>query len=92
MSWGGAPPWVYKNEIAHAQNNAFQANSEASKYKEMIAKLSKEKTLLLEQKMDILKEITHYQTLKKDGKLDKKTMEKIIEKIKDVISNEKQNS
>ncbi|MGI0040679.1 MAG: hypothetical protein ACRD94_01800 [Nitrosopumilaceae archaeon] len=35
MSWGGAPPWVYKNEIAYHSSQASQNEREASKYREI---------------------------------------------------------
>jgi hypothetical protein len=35
MSWGGAPPWVYKNEIAYHSSQANRYSSKASKAQEI---------------------------------------------------------
>ena len=92
MSWGGAPPWVYKNEAAYHQNDAFQARSNASKANAVAKVLADEKRELLNQLNGILSEIAKYEEKKTNSKLTKKEMKEILETITKIVKDSKNNS
>lgn len=91
MNWGGAPPWVYKNEAAYAQNDAFQARSESSKAKAEVKVLVEKKEELTKQLDGILSEITKYEE-RKSNKVTKKEMKEILETIAKIVKDSKNNS
>lgn len=92
MNWGGAPPWIYKNEAAYAQNDAFQARSESSKSKAEVKVLVEKKEELVKQLNGILSEIAKYEKKKSNSKVTKKEMKEILETITKIVKDSKDNS
>jgi hypothetical protein len=92
MGYGGAPSWVHINRANQAENNASYSRREASEAKALVKRLENTNAQLMAEKSEILIEIIKYIKLKEDKKLNSEDMESILNKIKDIIVEEKKKS
>lgn len=87
MGWGGAPPWVYKNEIAYHSSQANQYSAEASRAKEIATRESEEKEKCQKRLRLLQDEILKLESLvdqmRKEKEIKSITAEKIISKLND---------
>ncbi len=56
MGYGGAPPWVYKNEIAHLRSENWSNISEIDRLKDRINELQQENARLKAELEQCMKE------------------------------------
>jgi hypothetical protein len=71
MSWGGAPPWVYKEEIALAQSEANRQANKNLKYQNKL--------------LDIKAEIDKYKSLESKN-ITKEQLTEFLDKISEILS------
>lgn len=85
MGWGGAPPWVYKNEIAYHSSQASQHSAEASRAKEIATRESEEKAKCQKRLQLLQDEILKLESLvdqmRKEKEIKSIGAEKIISKL-----------
>ena len=81
MSWGGAPPWVYKEEIALAQ-------SQTSKSEKLTIEQTDENLKCQKKIRDIKAELVKYLQLKSNNETSVDKIEPILDKIKKIVMNE----